>query len=190
GWHPATVRSALMWGLGAAAYLTRRLPDALSALGAFVAVWLAINPLDVYDTGFGLTVIVTSAIVAVRVQGPLRLGDLGTGIVAWLASEPIAMMQFGRATPLAVPANVALGLASEVVLVLSALVSLPPFGFLAGITGACVDGFYAIARTFGHPAWAYWPTPWMNPTLAASLYVAMLLLWLGLEQTRLRRRET
>ena len=187
GWHGATVRSALMWGLGSVAFTMRRGPDALSSLGLFVALWLAASPADLFDLGFGLTVVVTASIVVFSPRGPLKLLHVGTALAALAASEPLLAYGIGRWTPLALPANLALGFESEFVLVLGLLATLPAWlggTLFAAVLAPVADGLWATASAFARPALAFAPAPGFTGPLCAALYLALLGGWLARESRR------
>lgn len=188
GWHAATLRSTLMWTVAALAYTGRRGEDGLSALGLFGSLWLVVNPADLYDPGFTLTMIVTAAIVTVpRGEGLTKLGLRG-GLAAWIASEPLLLLMTGRLLPLAFPANIALGLVSVVVLVAGLATGLLPgvLGDLAAIpAGWSADGLMLAAQAFGNPAFSQVSLPAVaSPLLVVAIYALFAGGWLAFESRR------
>lgn len=187
GWHAATLRSAALWAFASLAYTLRRGADGPNVLGWFGALWLAAVPSDLYDVGFALTMLVTGAILAIpRSESRTKFG-LRVGLVAWLASEPILALALGRWQPLAVPANVALALASEATLFTGLAAGLLPgsLGDLAAIPARwSADILQVTARGFGVPAWSQLPLPGATPWLVAAVYVGLALAWLLVERGR------
>ncbi len=191
GWHAATLRSAALWAVASLAYTLRRGGDGLSVLGWFGAFWLAASPGDLYDVGFALTMLVTGAILAVpraisSAEARTKFG-LRVGLVAWIASEPILALTLGRWQPLALPANVALALASEATLLTGLAAGLLPGlpGDLAAIPCRwSADLLDATAKGFGTPAWSQLPLSGVGPPLVLAVYAALAAAWLLAERRR------
>lgn len=117
GLHPPTVRAALAFAVGSAAYLVRREPDGLSALALAVLVVLPFDPAAVYGIGFQLSTVVVGMLVLWprREREPARTAlahfqerarDLAAvSLIAALASAPLVALWEGELPVLSVPAN-------------------------------------------------------------------------------------
>jgi len=106
GAGPSIVRAGVAGTLVALAWLGSRAVSRWHLLACGAAVVLALDPLELYDPGFQLSF---AAVVAIFVVAPrLRplLGQVAAVSVACtVVTAPIVWWHFGRASPLAVPAN-------------------------------------------------------------------------------------
>jgi competence protein ComEC len=126
GGRPPIVRASLMAGAFLSAYLFNRIPDGLSALALAAYIVLFLEPGAIFDAGFQLSFIVTTALVMYmpwvyswmkrfveeKVQNRavgwvlLSVGaSLATTVVAQLASAPILAHHFGQVSLIAPIAN-------------------------------------------------------------------------------------
>lgn len=106
GSGPSIVRAGVAGILTAAAWIVSRPVDRLHLVACGAAVVLAVNPLELLDPGFQLSF---AAVLAIHVAVPRMRAAVGeaaaVSIACTLATTPIAWWHFGRASPLAVPAN-------------------------------------------------------------------------------------
>ncbi|MCL6624790.1 MAG: ComEC/Rec2 family competence protein, partial [Fimbriimonadales bacterium] len=126
GGRPPIVRASLMASAFLSAYLFNRIPDGLSALALAAYIVLLLEPGAIFDAGFQLSFIVTTALVMYmpwvyswmkrfvegKVQNKavgwvlLSMGaSLATTVVAQLASAPILTHHFGQVSVIAPIAN-------------------------------------------------------------------------------------
>lgn len=119
GLHLPTVRAALAFAAGSAAYLARREADGLSSIALAALVYLPFDPPAVYSLGFQLSVTVVGMLVLWprrRSEEPVRTvrewmihhaRDLvAVSLIAALAAEPILAWHTGDIGLLTVPTNV------------------------------------------------------------------------------------
>ena len=118
GLHLPTVRAALAFAVGSAAYLVRREPDGPSALALAVLAYLPFDPASVYGVGFQLSTVVVGMLVLwprreappARTAGAWLRGHahdlIAVSLVAALASAPLVALREGGLALLSVPANV------------------------------------------------------------------------------------
>jgi competence protein ComEC len=106
GAGPSIVRAGVAGTLVALAWLGSRAVSRWHLLACGAAVVLALDPLELYDPGFQLSF---SAVMAIFVVAPRLRGVLGqvaaVSVACTVVTAPIVWWHFGRASPLAVPAN-------------------------------------------------------------------------------------
>jgi competence protein ComEC len=106
GAGPSIVRAGVAGVLVAAAWLGSRLVSRWHLLACGAMVVLGLDPLELFDPGFQLSF---SAVVAIFVVAPRLRGALGqaaaVSVACTVVTAPIVWWHFGRASPLAIPAN-------------------------------------------------------------------------------------
>jgi competence protein ComEC len=106
GAGPSIVRAGVAGGLVAVAWLGSRAVSRWHLLACGAALVLALDPLELMDPGFQLSF---SAVLAIFVVAPRLRGALGSAaaisVACTVVTAPIVWWHFGRASPLAVPAN-------------------------------------------------------------------------------------
>ena len=106
GAGPSIVRAGVAGVLVAVAWLGSRAVSRWHLLACGAAVVLGLNPLELFDPGFQLSF---SAVVAIFVVAPRLRGVLGqaaaVSVACTVVTSPIVWWHFGRASPLAIPAN-------------------------------------------------------------------------------------
>jgi competence protein ComEC len=106
GAGPSIVRAGVAGVLVAAAWLGSRMVSRWHLLACGAMVVLGLNPLELFDPGFQLSF---SAVVAIFVVAPRLRGALGqaaaVSVACTVVTAPIVWWHFGRASPLAIPAN-------------------------------------------------------------------------------------
>ena len=106
GAGPSIVRAGVAGVLVAAAWLGSRIVSRWHLLACGAMVVLGLNPLELFDPGFQLSF---SAVVAIFVVAPRLRGALGqaaaVSVACTVVTAPIVWWHFGRASPLAIPAN-------------------------------------------------------------------------------------
>jgi competence protein ComEC len=106
GAGPSIVRAGVAGVLVAAAWLGSRVVSRWHLLACGAMVVLGLDPLELFDPGFQLSF---SAVVAIFVVAPKLRGTLGqaaaVSVACTVVTAPIVWWHFGRATPLAIPAN-------------------------------------------------------------------------------------
>ncbi len=136
GFHPATLRAALMWLIGSAAYLFRRSPDGLSALCLSALIWLFFVPSDAANAGFQLSYIVSGCLLLwfERRRREESSNEFRTSIeaavVATVASEPLSAWWFGRIIFIGPISNLLIEIPSSIVMILGFLGLIPGVGIL------------------------------------------------------------
>lgn len=106
GAGPSIVRAGVAGVLVAAAWLGSRMVSRWHLLACGAMVVLGLDPLELFDPGFQLSF---SAVVAIFVVAPRLRGALGqaaaVSVACTVVTAPIVWWHFGRASPLAIPAN-------------------------------------------------------------------------------------
>ncbi len=106
GAGPSIVRAGVAGVLVAVAWLGSRPVSRWHLLACGAVVVLGLNPLELFDPGFQLSF---AAVVAIFVVAPRLRGLLGqaaaVSVACTVVTAPIVWWHFGRASPLAVPAN-------------------------------------------------------------------------------------
>jgi competence protein ComEC len=106
GAGPSIVRAGVAGTLLALAWLGSRSVSRWHLLACGAAVVLGLDPLELHDPGFQLSF---TAVVAIFCVAPRLRGLLGqvaaVSVACTLVTAPIVWWHFGRASPLAVPAN-------------------------------------------------------------------------------------
>ena len=133
GFHPATLRAALMWLIAAAAYLFRRSPDGLSALSLSALIWLFFVPSDAFNAGFQLSYICSGALLLwferkQREESSELRTTLTAAVVATVASEPLSAWWFGRIIFIGPISNLLIEIPSSIVMILGFLGLIPYVG--------------------------------------------------------------
>jgi ComEC/Rec2-related protein len=135
GFHPATLRAAMMWLIGSAAYLFRRSPDGLSALCLSALVWLVFVPSDAFNAGFQLSYICSGSLLLwferkQREESNEFRTTLEASLIATAASEPLSAWWFGRLIFIGPVSNLLIEFASSAVMILGFLSLIPGIGTL------------------------------------------------------------
>jgi competence protein ComEC len=154
GAGPSIVRAGVAGGLVAVAWLGSRAVSRWHLLACGAAVVLALDPLELYDPGFQLSF---SAVIAIFVVAPRLRGLLGqaaaVSVACTVVTAPIVWWHFGRASPLAIPANL-LALPAVAPILWLALVAMlahavwPPLAVpLLGLADLLAGYVLAVARS-------------------------------------------
>jgi competence protein ComEC len=185
GFHPATLRAALMWLIGSAAYLFRRSPDGLSALCLSALIWLAFVPSDAFNAGFQLSYIVSGCLLLwferkQREESNEFRTSLEAAVVATVASEPLSAWWFGRIIFIGPISNLLIEFASSVVMVLGFLSLIPGVGQVCVFVAKPLIWWMKIATQFtaGFPSIQV-RMHTLPPWLYATYYSLLLLLLLS-----------
>jgi competence protein ComEC len=148
GAGPSIVRAGVAGVLVAAAWLGSRSVSRWHLLACGAAIVLALDPLELYDPGFQLSF---SAVIAIFLVAPRLRGALGqaaaVSVACTVVTSPIVWWHFGRASPLAIPAN------------LLALPAVAPILWLA------------LAAVFMHALWAPLAAPLLDMADVLAGYV-------------------
>jgi competence protein ComEC len=106
GAGPSIVRAGVAGVLVAVGWLGSRAVSPWHLLACGAVVVLALNPLELYDPGFQLSF---SAVLAIFIVAPRLRHALGqaaaVSVACTVVTSPIVWWHFGRASPLAIPAN-------------------------------------------------------------------------------------
>jgi competence protein ComEC len=106
GAGPSIVRAGVAGALVAVAWLGCRAVSRWHLLACGAALVLALDPLELMDPGFQLSF---SAVLAIFLVAPRLRGALGSAaavsVACTVVTAPIVWWHFGRASPLAIPAN-------------------------------------------------------------------------------------
>ena len=148
GAGPSIVRAGVAGVLVAVAWLGSRAVSRWHLLACGAVVVLGCNPLELFDPGFQLSF---SAVLAIFLVAPRLRGALGqaaaVSVACTVVTAPIVWWHFGRASPLAVPAN------------LLALPAVAPILWLA------------LAAMVAHAVWAPLAVPLLDLADVLSGYV-------------------
>ena len=190
GLEPPILRSALMWTILAFAYLFRREPDTLSALGVAACVVMLWRPISVLEIGFYLSFGVVAAFAMFMPYGSRSsvsrafADGARASAVAWLSSTPLVAWKFGTVSWVALPANLLIAPVVGPILAVAMLAHA-----VAGFAPAVGDGLYrlvveplmgwieAVVNVLGTPAWASSRVPAFSAYWLVPLYASLLLLW-------------
>jgi len=152
GFHPPTLRAAIMWQVGSCAYLFRRSQDGLSALSLAAVLWLIFDPDALFQAGFQLSYVVTGALLVWFERLPSQLPDWVKAVqgscVAFLAAEPISAWWFGRIIFSGVVTNLLIELPSSAVMILGFLSLIPGLGPLFVMLGSPLVKYLQIATSW------------------------------------------
>jgi competence protein ComEC len=106
GAGPSIIRAGVAGALVAVAWLGSRPVSRWHLLACGAALVLALDPLELMDPGFQLSF---SAVLAIFLVAPRLRGALGSAaavsVACTVVTAPIVWWHFGRASPLAIPAN-------------------------------------------------------------------------------------
>jgi competence protein ComEC len=148
GAGPSIVRAGVAGALVAVAWLGSRPVSRWHLLACGAAVVLALDPHELLDPGFQLSF---SAVLAIFLVPPRLRGALGSAaavsVACTVVTAPIVWWHFGRASPLAVPAN------------LLALPAVAPILWLS------------LAAVVAHAVWAPLATPLLDLADVLAGYV-------------------
>jgi competence protein ComEC len=148
GAGPSIIRAGVAGGLVAVAWLGSRPVSRWHLLACGAALVLALDPLELMDPGFQLSF---SAVLAIFLVAPRLRGALGSAaavsVACTVVTAPIVWWHFGRASPLAIPAN------------LLALPAVAPILWLS------------LAAVLAHAVWAPLATPLLDLADVLAGYV-------------------
>lgn len=148
GAGPSVIRAGVAGALVAVAWLGSRPVSRWHLLACGAALVLALDPLELKDPGFQLSF---SAVLAIFLVAPRLRAALGSAaavsVACTLVTAPIVWWHFGRASPLAVPAN------------LLALPAVAPILWLS------------LAAVLAHAIWAPLATPLLDLADVLAGYV-------------------
>lgn len=196
GFRPPMVRSILMAGLWASAYLFKREADGLSLVAASAIGTLLIQPSAIFDLGLILSFVTITALVLFVPPGPRDDTTVGgwfwkrgkqialTSLVATVASAPVLAYFFGQFSVVGVLSNLL------VVPVVPVVVSASLLGWLLsplmpGVSGALLQGvveplawwIIAVAEGLGGQPWAAVTNPPIPAWAVWLFYGFALMLW-------------
>jgi len=194
GLHPPVVRAAILFCVLSAAYLARRDPDLLSALGLAAVVQLLWDPTAIYDVGFQFTFVVLLAVGVfpvyavrrppARFRRALHVWDrIRRPLLVVVAAAPIAAYQFGAVSITSIFANLSLIVALPVLIVgalVSHLASFLSLGAAAGLMTWIVgplSGWLLFVTDHLGGEWAVLNVPEFSGYWLFVIYSAFLLVW-------------
>jgi competence protein ComEC len=196
GLHPPVLRAALMSVAFLAAYLLRREPDGLSALGTAAIACLIWNPAGVLDAGFQLSFVAVASLIvfhrrpAVRPRTAVGLVLQRLGQLAWastvlaLAMEPLVAYHMGMVSLVSIPANIAVVAVASALLPLStgafglSLLAPGAAGALMSLLASPLIGVVKwVADVLGGLPFATLEVPPFNAYWLVAYFAAGLLLW-------------
>ena len=170
---PSVLRAAVMGGLTLAALMVGRTRSILPALASAVMVLLLWNPALAVDAGFALSVQATAAIVLVAPRWSDALQRRGwpagwanllaVPTVAHLGTMPVIAALSGTVSVWAIPANILVGPAVPVCLILGVLAALCSVWWT---TGASVLAHVVEPAANWIAFCAHWVAGWPAATLA------------------------
>ena len=191
GLEAPVLRASLMTMVGWSAYLLRRTPDSLNALGLAALLYLLWRPNSVFEIGTQLSFVTVGGILlfGVRTEFGKTFGErirrgfiesLRLSTVAFVASTPLIAYYFQTVSLLAIPANLLVGLAASAVVVLGLLgacfAGLPWVG--PGIlifTGWLASGIGVVTASLGQLPFAQIEIPALPAWSIFAIYGALLL---------------
>jgi competence protein ComEC len=148
GAGPSIVRAGVAGVLVAIGWLGSRPVSRWHLLACGAALVLGLDPLELFDPGFQLSF---SAVLAIFLVAPRLRGALGgaaaVSVACTVVTAPIVWWHFGRASPLAIPAN------------LLALPAVAPILWLS------------LAAVLAHAVWAPLATPLLDLADLLAAYV-------------------
>ncbi len=195
GLHPAVIRSSIVAVVALAAYLFRREPDLLSALGLAAILTLLWQPWTVYTPGFQVCFVTSLALALFwrplkRDRSRRFLNQMGsrlwllfrTSLVATLAALPVTAFHFGEVSFVAPVANLAITPVVPVIIA-AGLIAWPlglisgPFqaGVFRAICGPLAGWILLVTDWMGNQPWCAVQVPAFNAYWIALYYGAVLL---------------
>jgi ComEC/Rec2-related protein len=191
GLHPGTIRAAIMALAGSVAYLFRKEADLISSLALAAILVLLWQPASIYEPGFHLTFVVVLALglysqTRVSATSDARSGllpMLKSGVVATVASAPIAAYAFGRVSILGLFANavVIVAVAPIIALAMLAMIVQPIWNgaavTLMHIAGTLANGIGWFLDSLGTHPWASIDVPAFSPYWLILFYGVPLIYW-------------
>lgn len=196
GLHPPVLRAALMSVAFLAAYLIRREPDGLSALGVAAIACLLWNPAGVLDAGFQLSFVAVASLIVFHRRPTLRprtavglvlqrSGQLAyASMVLALAMEPLVAYHMGMVSLVSIPANVVVVASASALLPvsigafgLSLLAPGPAAALMSLLASPLIDVVRWVADVLGGLPFAALDVPPFNAYWLVAYYGAGLLLW-------------
>ncbi|HEY3781899.1 MAG TPA: ComEC/Rec2 family competence protein [Fimbriimonadaceae bacterium] len=197
GLHPATIRAVVMAVLTLAAYLFRREPDLLSALGLGAVATLIWQPWSVFTPGFQFSYVVVAALSlfwqrmqSSREDKPMKrvrrrlLQVVSMSFVATVAVAPLTAYHFGVVSLISPVSNLLVSPALPFIILVSMVAW--PIGFVtpsiqAGllkiVVGPLASWILMVTSAFGNQSWCAISWPPFNPYWIAVYYGGLLLLW-------------
>jgi len=200
--RPPVVRATVMMLVYLAGRLLRREPDILNSLAFAALLLLAVEPADLFDTGFQLSFVSVASIVYCmplfekraagenRVKAYIRAGLL-VSLAACLGSAPLVARYFNIVSPISLVANLFVIpwmfviLAASLVFIAFGLIW-HPLGLIFG--EASRFGFWVLVKAvslFAKIPYAYWRVPSPPWAAIAGWYLFFYLL---LNRRRFRMR--
>lgn len=194
GLHPSVLRASIMAVVAFSAYLFRREPDFLSALGLAAIVTLLWQPWTVFTPGFQLSFVCVAALTLYWKSHPFKEGPklldriagriwmlLRSSLIVALASAPIVAFHYGI-IPLLSPVATLLIAPVLPVIIVVALVAfafgfLPPLqaGLLHFIAAPLTSYISFVVQTLGSSSWSAIEVPSFNAYWLVPYYTALLL---------------
>lgn len=203
GLHPSTVRAAIVVWLALAAFLFRRQPDLLSALGVAAILTLLWQPWTVYTPGFQMSYLVVAALALFwkpfwspksnhlldRVARWVWVAAR-TSLIASLAVAPLVAYHYGF-IPLLSPVSALLIAPAQPFVIVFSLIGwgLAPvapelshfvFGYLVSPLASYI-GF--VSNLIGGVSWGSIDVPPFSGYWLAPYYAAWALLWNGFRRS-------
>jgi competence protein ComEC len=195
GLNPPVIRTCVMALILSTAYLLKREPDMLSALGIAAVVQMLWDPRAIFDPGFQLsfTLIGAFALFASR-AGTVRESfraqlvnkgreGLRQGVVATAGAAPLVAYTFGLVSFTSVVSNLLLALALPVMVVGAMLAHLVSFvvpalgvGLMVGLVGPLAGWLYFVAEHMGGE-WAALSVPAFSGYWVLLAYAVMIAAW-------------
>lgn len=196
GLRPPCIRAVLMSMLFSLAYIFKREPDGLSALGTSAVPFLLLSPESIFDIGFQLSFVTIGALclfagrenigqqqIDLRVWSWLRLATIAS-LVASMASAPLVAYHFGFVSLVSVLANLLLCILIPVIVV----VSLACWGLSAfsptlsssamhWIAQPASSAVKAVVEYFGSQPWGSINVPPFSGWWLLPIYLMMVMVW-------------
>jgi competence protein ComEC len=192
GLTPAVVRSSLMVVTGLSAYLFRREPDALSALGLSAVMYLCWHPREVYDPGFQLSFLTVGVIALFyhplrRERNRFMRVSYDLAVLSWIAflgSAPLMAYYFGALSVVSLPASLLVSAAAGAAIVgafaayvVSFMIPSLGVGLLNVIAAPMAGWVLWVSDHLGGHSWSSVAVPAFSAYWLVLIYGLMLLTW-------------
>jgi competence protein ComEC len=159
GLQPAIVRSVVMSMIALSAYLWQREADLLSGLALSSVLYLAWDPLGIYNIGFQFSFLTVGAFAifgkfeeerlksAGQAIRSVALGTVKTTTIAYVATLPLLSFYFGAISLVSVFANIAI-VPAAITLVAVGMGAFMIYGVLPGLSEIAANGIISPLLTY------------------------------------------
>jgi len=197
GLSPSTLRALVGVTAFLFAYLLRRNPDTLTALGLAATIEVTFFPWAVFTPGFQLSYVIVAALAIfwrswklppkptwVDKLAARAWAVIWAGFIAVLAAAPIQASLDGQLSLVSIPATLLVAPAVPLVIcssllawIVSGVFPALAHGLLAAVAIPCANWALRVADLVGSSPWASVPWPHISGYWCVPYYAALILVW-------------